>query len=228
LVVCLNELCNGGRKKSIILFVLGLVTLSLAHVFCFAAYVAFAFRRRIAYVALALVFVAEPLADLAGDYLGEDSLLSASFFQRFTVSDGQLAGDNRSGQVSEFFSLVDYDISRFGAGAMAKYGKAEVLARDQTSNPFTIWYGYGFLMWIPYAVVLVVLAWHIFQRKRPVQITAVLLVLLLLQRPYIYSLYWGLSTWSVIALMFLRKAATEDAGPGLADQRPMTPQQSGA
>jgi hypothetical protein len=226
LVVCLNELCGGGRRKSIILFALGLVTLSVAHVFCFAAYAAFAFRRRIAYVALVLTVVAGPMADVLGEHFGEESLLGATFFQRFSISDGQLTGDNRSEQIAEFFSLVDYNITRYGTNAMVKYGKGGVSARDQSSNPFSLWFGYGFLMWIPYAIVLVVLVWNIFQRRRPVQITAVLLVLLLLQRPVIYSLYWGLSTWSVIALMFIRKAATEDDNPGTATRLQLTAQGS--
>jgi hypothetical protein len=227
LVVCLNELCNGGRRRSIILFVLGLVTLSVAHVFCFAAYAAFALRRRIAYVVLALAVVAGPMADELGEHFGEGSLLGEGFFRRFSISDGQLTGDNRSGQVSEFFSLVDYKMSRYGSNAMAKYDMGGIASVDQSSNPFSIWFGYGVVMWIPYAAVLVVLARNIFQRKRAVQITAVLLVLLLLQRPNVYSLYWGLSTWSVIALMFIRKASTDEDDPGMANRLQLTPQRSG-
>jgi hypothetical protein len=208
LVVCLNELCDGGRKRSLILFSLGLVTLSLAHVFCFGAYAAIALRRRVAYLALVLVVLAAPLSDLLIERLAASSPMIAQFLDRFSIKDDRLSGDNRSNQVTEFFSLVDYDVSRYGSNAMSKYNKGWISSEDQSSNPFSIWFGYGFIMWIPYAITLVVLCRNMFERERPVQITAVLLVLLLLQRPYIYSLYWGLAIWSVVALMFIRKAGT--------------------
>jgi hypothetical protein len=204
LVVCLNELTGGGKKRSLVLLSLGLVTLSLAHAICFLAYLALSFRKRIVYVALAAAMIAEPLSSLIDD----DSLLSANFLRRFTVEDGQLVGDNRSGQVVEFFSLVDYKICRFGNNPLAKYGDGGVAAVDQSSNPFSIWFGYGLIMWLPYAITLVFLCRGVFQRNRSAQITSVLLLLLLLQRPYIYSLYWGFSIWVTIVAMYL-KTSTE-------------------
>lgn len=207
LVVCLNELSNGGKTRSFILMTLGLVTLSMAHIFCFAAYAAFALRKRLAYAVVALTFVGGPIADFIAQQSDQDSPLVA-FFDRFSVSDeGQLEGDTRSHQVTEFFSVVDYRVSRYGNNAMIKYDRGGMTVVDQSSHPFSIWFGYGFVIWIPYAITMFVLIRHVFQRDRRVQVVAVLMTLLLLQRPYIYSLYWGFAIWSVIAMMFFRKAS---------------------
>lgn len=214
LVVCLNELCDGPRKRSFILFSLGLVTLSLAHVFCFATYAAVTLRKRIAYLVLAATVLAGPAYDLLGERLGLDTQLGMHFLNRFSIQEGQITGDNRTGQMEEFFSLVDYDISRYGNTAMAKYRRGGTTFTDQSAHPFSIWFGYGFVMWIPYAVTLLVLSVNVFARKKSVQVTAILLILLLLQRPYIYSLYWGFAIWSVVAFMFLKRAsATAEAHP---------------
>jgi hypothetical protein len=212
LVVCLNELGDGGRKRSLLLLCLGLITLSMAHVFCFVAYSVIVFKKRIMFVVLSFLIV----LGATGDFINEDSLLSLNFFRRFSVGEtGQLVGDNRSNQVIEFFSLVDYDISRYGNNVMIKDYGHEVLNSDQSSNPFSIWFGYGFVMWLPYALTLVILFLSVLGQSESVKITSTLMLLLLLQRPYIYSLYWGFGIWSVIILMFIRKNRIVEDGKNI-------------
>jgi hypothetical protein len=157
---------------------------------------------------LALVILAGPISEFV-DQQVTDTQLGASFLDRFSIQDGRLAGDNRTEQMIEFFSLVDSDVSRYGNNAMIKYRQGGVSFTDQSAHPFSIWFGYGFIIWIPYAVTILVLLYNVFDRRRPVQVTAILLVLLLVQRPYIYSLYWGFAVWSIIAFMFIKKASLE-------------------
>lgn len=203
LIVCLNELFDGGKTKSLVLLFMGLVTFSLAHILCFAAYCAFIFRKRFIYIVLAGTI----MVGFGVNYAAKDSLLYLNLFSRFAFSkDEGLKGDNRSVQVKEFFSLLNSDISRYGDNVMVKQSGGESEAIDQSSNPFSIWFGYGLLMWIPYAITLVVLFYHVLDRNQAVQITSISLTLLLLQRPYIYSMYWGFAIWSVVLVMFLKKS----------------------
>ncbi|CAN1535266.1 hypothetical protein MCETALH18_01587 [Methylophilaceae bacterium] len=202
LMVCLNELYDGGKPRSFVLLSLGLVTLSLAHILCFLTYVTFFFRKQMVFILLACVLFMGSLVNS----VSKDSLLYLNLFQRFTINeDGRLNGDNRSNQIDEFFSLLDNNISRYGNNVIVNEGGQDAGAIDQSSNPFSIWYSYGVLMWMTYAIVLGVLSYHMFDRNKSVQITSILLIMLLLQRPYIYSFYWGLAICTVIALMFENK-----------------------
>jgi hypothetical protein len=202
LMVCLNELYDGGKPRSFVLLSLGLVTLSLTHILCFIAYATFFFRKKMIFILLACVLFMGSVVDS----VSKDSLLYLNLLQRFTISeDGRLSGDNRSNQIHEFFSLLDNNISRYGNNIIVNDGGQDAGAIDQSANPFSIWYSYGLLMWITYATVLGVIAYHMFDRNKSVQITSILLIMLLLQRPYIYSFYWGLAICTIVALMFQNK-----------------------
>jgi hypothetical protein len=202
LIVCLNELYDGGKIKSFVLLFMGLVTLSLAHILCLVIYCVFVFRKRMVYIVLAGAIT----IGVGVNFIPKDSLLYVNLFQRFIITkDGGLKGDNRSNQIKEFFSLLDNNISQYGNNVMVKNSGLETTVVDQSANPFSIWFGYGLLMWIPYVITLLVLFPHVFNRNQAVQITSILLILLLLQRPYIYSMYWGYAIWSVVLVMFLKK-----------------------
>jgi hypothetical protein len=213
MMVCLNELSGGSKKRSLLLFSLGLVTLSLGHFLCMIAYSMIRFKKWAVYIVTAFVL----LIALAQLYVPDESLLYLNLISRLAISkDEGLKGDNRSGQVKEFFSLLDKNISRYGENVMVKRTGAQSEAFDQSSNPFSIWFGYGFLMWLPYAGTLLTLCWHFFSRNQAVRVTSVLMVLMLLQRPYIYSMYWGFAIWGVVTVMFLG----EKAPPGGALRQP--------
>jgi hypothetical protein len=209
LVICMNELRGDGKKKSITLFLLGLVTFSVAHAICFAAYLSVVFKKRIAYLALAGVILIQPVGNFLVENFGSTAPIITQFFDRFSIADGGIKGDNRTSQVVEFFSLVDQDITQYGHNALAKYKSRSITVVDQSSNPFSIWFGYGVIMWIPYVILLVVLIRNAFERKSSVKVTAILLSLLLLQRPYIYTLYWSFAIWSTIVLMYVTRAEAE-------------------
>jgi len=201
LVVCLNELGGGGKKKSITLLLLGIITLSLTHIVCIITYCFIIFRKKTVYLVLVFGF----LLGYAQIYSPDDSLLYSSFFSRFVITDEGLKGDNRSNQVKEFFSLIDSNTSRYGDNVLIKERGGVSQSEAQTANPFSIWFAYGFIMWIPYAITLLFLIVHFFNQIPSVKITSILLFFLLLQRPYIYSMYWGLAIWFVIASMIRKK-----------------------
>jgi len=203
LVVCLIELYNVGRIKSIILLGLGLITFSLTHLLCVIVYVIVMFRNRKVFVFLFFSI----LVGFAYNYIPEDNILDRVLFNRLQVTgEGRLMGDNRSNQVDEFFSLIDSDISIYGERGMIKRSGGRLSAAvDQSSNPFMIWFNYGFLIWLPYAILLIVLFSNYFHSDRSVQITSIMMTILLLQRPYIYSMYWGFAIWFVISAMFIKK-----------------------
>lgn len=203
LIVCFNEMYGGSKIKSWTMLLLGLVTLSVAHIICLIAYSTIVFRKHIIY----LILFCALIGGLFKVYVSEDSILYMTFFNRFEVNeDGKFAGDNRSNQIEEFFSLVNSNISQYGQNVIDKNigGEADEDI-DQTSNPFTTWYQYGFVMWIPYVITMIIIFYHIFSRRKSVQITSVLLIILLLQRPYIYSLAWGFAIWTIITMMLYDK-----------------------
>ncbi len=199
LVICINELCGGQKNRSFILFFLGLITFSLTHVICFLLYIFYIFKKQFFIILILLIL----LFSFATNFIPKDAIIQTMFLSRLTVTpEGRIAGDNRSNQVSEFFSLLSKDISIRGNNVNAKtIARKEI---DQSSNPFSIWYGYGLIIWLPYAFFIFVLLYYAFVKRKEEKLVSILLLLLLLQRPYIYSMYWGFSIWFVISLMLYK------------------------
>jgi len=143
-----------------------------------------------------------PLAPLAAQREELEVLVS-----RFSIEDGQFAGDSRSNQVENFFAVVH--------PGMVLFGDAECHDRpernceehgDITSSPVTPTYTGGIVALI---VQLGVHAGLIvaFFRSRRFRFSALALTLLLLQRPYFEIGGYGFISFLLLFLMWKRPTA---------------------
>lgn len=199
LVTCLNELVGNQKRHSLIILLLIQITFSITAVIVFATYLAFFYKKQLKLLIplsllAAFIWIISPLINIP-------EALEEMFSGRFAIVDGRLLGDNRTTQVEEFIELADTDLLLKGAVAnVTKYG-----ANDQSSNPLTILYESGVFIWSAYLLVLarlVVLAWH---SNRAISFCAVVIGILLLQRPYVFSMYWGLLIWITFHVILKRK-----------------------
>lgn len=125
-------------------------------------------------------------------------IVETFYSDRLKLEDGRLVGDNRSNQVFEFFSLVDFDMLRHGS----KYFNDRYDEEDQSSNPFSIVYGYGLIISIPYFSLIVWLLMIAIRQGFSNSYTSIGLVALLLQRPYIYNMSWSILIASAVWLVY--------------------------
>ena len=109
------------------------------------------------------------------------------FLERAKIEDGKLKADSRSGQIDDFFKVVNQDILLKGYKASINNIDTDI---DQSSNPFNIIFYYGIFAWIPYLFLELWLFYKIFMVKKHLKFSVIILFLILLQRPYLYNLYW--------------------------------------
>jgi hypothetical protein len=191
IVVILRTVEHRNENVNVILVLLGLVTLSLTHVALSMLYLLSRFRRlmspTVIVIGIALVFV-------SGSYLAARDL--TGFTNRFVVGDGKLSGDNRSGQVQDFFAHVDGKILLFGDNRNIKNG---TVGFDYSSNPFNPIFNNGLLAALPfYLMILYALVASVRGRKKSLW---VIFILLVLQRPYLFV--FGYSYMIMVAFYVL-------------------------
>lgn len=135
-------------------------------------------------------------------FVAPSNLISNSidtfYSDRLIVEDGRLVGDNRSNQITDFFQIVDGDILR--RGAHGRYQSFDTT--DQSSNPFSIIFGYGLIIWLPYLVLLLWLFGTTIKNGFRNAYTSVGLLLLLLQRPYLYNMSWSILILATVWLIY--------------------------
>jgi len=180
MAICLNEVVGGNKYNSLLALILGLVTGSLILFLIFIVYLFFGDKRRGWLFYLVVILIVGYV------YYSFYDILNAFFFRRLVYGEEGFAGDNRSGQVVDFFRIVDFDI--FIKGAVASNKDAMI---DQSSNPFSILYGYGFLMWLIYMALELYLLYVFFKMNKRVRFAGLALFLTLLQRPYLFNFYWA-------------------------------------
>jgi len=140
------------------------------------------------YLVMTYTFPANPL----------NEAIDKLYVERLQVEDGKFVGDNRSNQVVEFFELVDEEILFRGQKASAKADYSE----DQSSNPFSIIFGYGLIISLPYYALLAWLAVTAFRNQFRNSYTSLGLLVLLLQRPYVYHMSWSILIASTVLLLY--------------------------
>lgn len=127
------------------------------------------------------------------------SALNTFFGERLQIVDGRLVGDNRSNQITDFFALVDDEMLLRGQKASHR----EYYEEDQSSNPFSIIFGYGLVISLPYFALLLWLIIVTLKNGFRNSYTSLGLLILLLQRPYIYHLSWSIVIASVVWLLYI-------------------------
>jgi hypothetical protein len=209
IVVILRELRNSRSRGSLFLMLGGLITLSVSHVVIFALYFWYYIRGfpLIARVALwALLSCSVFFSSLI--IAQSNSVLSAVFLERFVFEDGRFRGDNRSGQVADFFQILEERPEINFRGALSADDAAlEFRNIDQSSNPFSTWFYYGVFVWIFYLGSILYISWLALSNLRNASVLfgSLALVLLLLQRPYVHDPSWCIAVW--LAVFSLRNVS---------------------
>lgn len=206
IIVILNELHNPRNKNSLMMMLLGLVTLSVAHAIMTTIYLIYymfkfnwRFRMTILLISLISIFTIINI-------MPSDTVIATNFINRFTIEDGRLRGDNRSNQVETFFRIIenDIDITTRGHQAITNDSSTKRYSEDQSSNPFSMWFNYGLLTWMTYFFAMLYILHLTFKNIKisNIFISGVLLFILLLQRPYISDPGWGITVWLSILLIY--------------------------
>lgn len=196
--VALREVLRKSRRMSYFLMLGGLVTLSVTHLLITVLFLSFCigFLRTFASVAV----LAALLAPAALEHEELEFITS-----RFAIEDGQLAGDNRSNQIRNFFEVVNPKM--IFLGDVACHARANQVCDehgDITSSPVTPTYKGGIVS------LLVQLTVHltfvvIFVKSPRMRFSALAMSLLLLQRPYFEISGYGFITYLQLFLMFRAK-----------------------
>ncbi len=208
IAVALNEAFRRNRRWSAIVLFGGLISGSLAMLFIAVSYLLFSGARRALYFVLVAVVVT--IGAMTYDE-NIASFVDRFFLKRVELVDGRLSGDNRSHQVESFFDVVDVDITLRGAKVS---GYEHFTGIDQSSHPFSIYFGYGIFVWIPYAAIILWLLFGSLFFAPHLRFSCFALFLTLLQRPYIYSMYWGLMIAVLLVTIYRLQRRTSQSVDG--------------
>lgn len=191
-ITMFNDCLRQNRRLNFILIILLAFTGSLAGLFLVILYFATSNSLGLRSAKTLSLIPALGLILFLLPVLAPANVLSKSldtfYSQRLQIEDGRLVGDNRSNQISYFFEVVDSEILKEGAKNLGRSNEAE----DMSSNPFTITYGYGLIISLPYFVLLAWLLAITMQNRFQHSYASLGLLFLLLQRPYIYSMTWSI------------------------------------
>jgi len=176
-VIVFMEINEFSKLRSLLLLILLCITSSLmAYVLLFL----FIFLRFKKFFPLFSFFV---LFFLLLSNFSQDS--AEYFFRYSNLND--LIYNNRTQQIIAFFQ--DIDFATFMLGAHTQLTQSE---SSHSSSPFTILWHYGIFVWIQYFIIEYYLIYKFFFGNKKTKFCSLALFLTLLQRPFIYSLYWSL------------------------------------
>ena len=193
--VALRHMLKMSARPSALLLFGGLITLSLTHLLIAVLFL----TSRLGLLKTAMLAVVLAVgAQVAVPELEEFDFVTA----RFAIEDGRLAGDNRSDQIDNF--------ARVASARMLLFGDVECHDRpdrtcdehgDISSSPVTPTYYGGMFLLAAQLAVHTALVWA-FLIRRSFQLPALILTILLLQRPYFAGFGYGLITYIILFLMF--------------------------
>lgn len=184
-----NETRRGRTLDSFLVLLLSLITFSLMAWCAFCFFLIYILKDKIA---LKYIWQAAILLLFSLIVLINNETFMSLVGNRFAIEDGRFVGDNRTNQVIEFFQLINLKIFFQGASS-SDY------AFDQSSNPFSILWAYGIFMWLPYALTVIWLFMKAINGNATLKFVCVTFAFLLIQRPYLYSMQWGI--WIILLLL---------------------------
>lgn len=202
--VALRHLLKMNNRLSTFLILGGLVTLSLAHMIVAVLYM-------IARYGFGRVIVILAIVGAVFTYLTPNLDSFEFLVARFAIEDGRLAGDNRSNQIDNFIDIATYRTFLFGNiecharpdGSCHEHG-------DISSSPVTPVYHGGIFLLTVQLVTQFALVIALFTR-RGARLSAAILSILLLQRPYFADFSYGLIIYMTLFLMFRRNLVARRA-----------------
>lgn len=197
--VLIRELLGRSPKLSYTLMLGGLITLSISHLIATMLYLGFR-----AGVSKTLVVLAISLAILV-PMLQENQQL-AFFVDRFSIEDGQLAGDNRTEQIQNFFRVVTPSVVALGDAACHSRPERRCAEHgDITSSPVTPTYRGGIVLLIVQLALHLAIVVACF-KGRTHAFAGILLTVLLLQRPYFSEIGYGFLVFFILFTMWQKRA----------------------
>ncbi|TKF23444.1 hypothetical protein FCV43_03270 [Vibrio genomosp. F6] len=190
-----------GRKVTTTILTLGLITFSLMHVLVLGIYVLFSLKFNYKSV-LSLIGITSFVLCLI--IISFDKPEFAFFYERFNFSNGTFAGDNRSGQISNFLDAVNTRIVLFGdyyCHGPAVYSCSQ--HGDISSSPVTPLYKGG-VIWLIFQIFchLVLFLFSFGCRKR--FMVFLILTLCLFQRPFFTDLGYQILIFIPVFYMLLK------------------------
>jgi hypothetical protein len=205
-VCCLAALRHAlgyDKKVTWAMLLLGLVTMSLAHMLYMVVHAinevsgskhmvkALVIATIVALAVYAIVTFVQPVQEIYSNLL----------LARFVVSDGRLAGDNRTDLFFNAASYINSSSLWFGIDARCAVGYVNCVERGYAQygdNPLALLVHWGLLVSFPYYLGLVYLGIVAFRRLTLIPLG---ILLLLLQRPYTMSFGYALLILLTIAAL---------------------------
>ena len=202
IITMFNDTMRVNRHLNVVLVSLLVFTGSLVGILLIALYfVTSNAMRAVRFASIAVLFALTVSIGVA-DYIFPDNPLGKAvdtfYSERFQIVDGALVGDNRSNQVAEFFELVDANIILRGQKASGR----DYYEQDQAANPFSIVFGYGLIISLPYFLLVMWLLTITIRSGFRNSYATLGLFVLLLQRPYIYHLSWSIMIAALVWLIY--------------------------
>ena len=177
-VVIIMELNKFPKYQSFLLLLTLIITNSFMSLILLITYGLMNYR--IKFIVIFLFFLFLIFLNYNFFYFFEDIFLRVTSLESIIYN-------NRTTQVLDFFLRLDMMTFLYGheLSEINQYDKA------QPASPFTILWGHGFFMYIIFFLIEFWLIYKFFFGTKRVQFSAIALFLLLLQRPFLYSLFWG-------------------------------------
>ena len=177
-LVVIMELNKFPKYQSFLLLLTSIITNSFVGLILLITYGLMNYR--IKFIVIFLFFLFLIFLNYNFFYFFEDIFLRVTSLESIIYN-------NRTTQVLDFFFRLDMMTFLYG------HELSEINQYDQAqpASPFTILWGHGFFMYIIFLLIEFWLIYKFFFGTKRVQFSAIALFLLLLQRPFLYSLFWG-------------------------------------
>lgn len=195
IVASINEIYGRNSSHTQLILLANLITLSVMAFVALLIYWTSSFfvrgKRLVSFLIASAAFAALMAIPTARD------VFFKSVLTRFSVQDGKFAGDNRSTQIDTFFYYADWNVIK--EGYLSAYGRFDL---DMSSNPFSILFASGLFVWIPYFILCCALLFKAVRNRGGAGWAIPFTIfILILQRPYIYSLYWSFALSMILIPM---------------------------
>ncbi|MCR9684645.1 hypothetical protein NB600_02250 [Vibrio antiquarius] len=196
-----------GKRQAITtaILCLGLITFSLMHVIVVCIYFLSISKLSLRNISILFFLCLSVLWLVISTYQMKEF---SFFYDRFNFSNGSFQGDNRTGQISNFLSVVNLDIVLFGDYACQGFNSAICSSHgDISSSPVTPLYKGGLIWFFIQLFCHVVLVISAIKYRR-LSYICIILTLCLLQRPFFTDLGYQLIIF--IPLFYMLKRIAHD------------------
>jgi len=205
-LVTVRHILGFCEKKSFILLILGLVTLSLAHIVFLVFYV-LSMQERIKYIWISTVSLFFLICIIY--FLGVFDIFYNVFLIRFEITDYSLHGDNRTDSLIRVFEYLSTDLEAIFMGQSSYFLQNPFSYFDKVgggyevgANPLNLISKFGIFGAFAYIYIVIslVFSWQLGRRW----LAVFAFVLLMLQRDYIFVVSYSFAMVMVFRIVMLK------------------------